>query len=263
MGRDTQVRLLSSQSYRERNWSRPGGGRSGHAVGAVGDRAGAGPGPRSLVEDEAELSDWVSDLRSDSFRGKWTGDDDDSDRGRGSGRGRSKFNETKRRRDSDSDEFGESTRQRSRRAPGRLYGRDSSRAARRLESEDDEGFPPRRKFGDDKSMRGSVKSKLGSRASGREFGQRNLRPFGRNGGMVDRFKAEEESEDDHEEERKNLTDLISEDESEIDDSDEDEFVKTSTDSKFGVENAEKIGRISPEKSTSYLSETRYCSPLLW
>lgn len=254
MGRDTQVRLLSAQPYRERNWSRSDGRRSARDVGAIRDRGRAAP--RSLIEDEAELSDWVSDLRTGSFRGKWTSEDDDSDRERGSGRGRGIFSETKRRRESDSDEFGESARQRTRSTPGRLYGRESSRASRQLGSEDGEGLPPRRKSGD-KSVRGEMKSKVGSRASAREFVQRNSKPFRRNRGMLDHFKAQEESEDDYEEERRHLTDLMSEDESEVDDSDEDEFMKRSNGSQFGA--VEKVARVSPGKSDSYLSETRYCS----
>ena len=34
---------------------------------------------KSLIEDEAELSDWVSDLRTDSFRGQLTSEDEASD----------------------------------------------------------------------------------------------------------------------------------------------------------------------------------------
>ncbi|KAF9669066.1 hypothetical protein SADUNF_Sadunf14G0069100 [Salix dunnii] len=83
---------------------------------------------KSLVEDEAEISDWVSDLRTSSFRGRFISEDEsDSDMGRrygskrgpardrdsGSNRGggREGFS-TKRRRESDSDEFGEPTRRR-------------------------------------------------------------------------------------------------------------------------------------------------------
>ncbi|KAB5527195.1 hypothetical protein DKX38_021042 [Salix brachista] len=83
---------------------------------------------KSLVEDEAEISDWVSDLRTSSFRGRLTSEDEsDSDMGRrygskrgpardrdsGSNRGgaREGFS-TKRRRESDSDEFGEPARRR-------------------------------------------------------------------------------------------------------------------------------------------------------
>ncbi|KAG2300766.1 hypothetical protein Bca52824_037238 [Brassica carinata] len=33
---------------------------------------------KSLIEDEAELSDWVSDLRTSSVRGKFTSDEDEA-----------------------------------------------------------------------------------------------------------------------------------------------------------------------------------------
>ncbi|KAK4782814.1 hypothetical protein SAY86_007188 [Trapa natans] len=249
LGRANQVRMLSSQPYRERNWSGPGGGRD---VAAVGD---GGRGTRrSLIDDEAELSDWVSDLRTSSFKGKWASEDEGSDRDRGSGRGRSKFSEPKRRREMDSGDFGGSERQRTRRTPGKMYGREFSRASRELDSEGDEGFPPPRKSWGDKPMRGSMNPKAGFRAGGRDLGQRTSKPFGRDRGPVSRFQADE-SEDDYEKERKDLTDLISEDESEDDDSDEDELLERSNGSLSGVE--KKVAQVSSGKSDSYLSETRF------
>ncbi|KAK3026602.1 hypothetical protein RJ639_041622 [Escallonia herrerae] len=66
---------------------------------------------KSLIEDEAELSDWVSELRSDSFR-KSSYSDDDSGRGRFSSSNRRRdgrddrggFSSGKRRRESHSDD---------------------------------------------------------------------------------------------------------------------------------------------------------------
>ncbi|CAN1309259.1 DEAD-box ATP-dependent RNA helicase 31 [Linum perenne] len=51
---------------------------------------GSSKASKSLIDDEAELSDWVGDLRTSSIRGRLTSDEDsDSDRGRGGGaRGR-------------------------------------------------------------------------------------------------------------------------------------------------------------------------------
>ncbi|KAK4593883.1 hypothetical protein RGQ29_017816 [Quercus rubra] len=75
---------------------------------------------KSLIEDEAELSDWVSDLRTDSFRGQLTSEDEASDvnrvrnrtRDRDSKGGRESIsmmnNNNKRRRSKES--FGESNR---------------------------------------------------------------------------------------------------------------------------------------------------------
>ena len=91
---------------------------------------------KSLIEDEAELSDWVSDLRTDSFRGQLTSEDEASDvnrvrnrtRDRDSKGGResiSMMNNNKRRRSKES--FDESNR--------------NSRVSRRFGSalEDNEG----------------------------------------------------------------------------------------------------------------------------
>ncbi|KAK3037304.1 hypothetical protein RJ639_032066 [Escallonia herrerae] len=69
---------------------------------------------KSLIEDEAELSDWVSELRSDSFR-KNSYSDDDSGRGRFSSSDRRRdgrddrggFSSGKRRRESHADDNGE------------------------------------------------------------------------------------------------------------------------------------------------------------
>lgn len=43
---------------------------------------------KSLIEDEAELSDWITDLKTDSFRTRLSSEDEGSDRGRGRGRGK-------------------------------------------------------------------------------------------------------------------------------------------------------------------------------
>ncbi|PSS24217.1 DEAD-box ATP-dependent RNA helicase [Actinidia chinensis var. chinensis] len=74
---------------------------------------------KSLIEDEAELSDWVSGLRSDSFRTRlYSSDDDkagnenrDGDRRRVNNE-RGRFSPGKRRRDSDSDSYSSMSRQR-------------------------------------------------------------------------------------------------------------------------------------------------------
>ncbi|XP_057497774.1 DEAD-box ATP-dependent RNA helicase 31-like isoform X2 [Actinidia eriantha] len=74
---------------------------------------------KSLIDDEAELSDWVSGLRSDSFRTRlYSSDDDksgnenrDGDRRRGNNE-RGRFSPGKRRRDSDSDSYSSMSRQR-------------------------------------------------------------------------------------------------------------------------------------------------------
>ncbi|KAK4797823.1 hypothetical protein SAY86_030149 [Trapa natans] len=245
LGRVFHVRMLSSQPYRERNWSRPDGSRSSSRDAAAVRDGGRGP-RRSLIDDEAQLSDWVGDRRTGSFKGKRASEDDGSDRERAPGRGRTKFGEAKRRRETDTGDFGESERQRTRRAPTRTFGRESSRPPRQLDSEGDDGFPPLRKSWGDNPTRGNMNPRAGQRAGRRDFGQRTSKP--RDGeGAVSRFQSEEE--------RMDLTDLISEDESEVDDSDEDELVKSSNGSLPGIE--KKVAQVSSGQSDSYLSETRF------
>ncbi|PSS03958.1 DEAD-box ATP-dependent RNA helicase [Actinidia chinensis var. chinensis] len=77
---------------------------------------------KSLIDDEAELSDWVSGLKSDSFRTRlYSSDDDkagsenrDGDRRRGKDErgGRGRVSPGKRRRESDSDDYSSMSRQR-------------------------------------------------------------------------------------------------------------------------------------------------------
>ncbi|XP_059312484.1 DEAD-box ATP-dependent RNA helicase 31-like isoform X2 [Lycium ferocissimum] len=64
--------------------------------------SGSGPVSKSLIEDEAELSDWVSGLRSDSSFKKtqvYSDSDDNEERGRG------KFGNKRSRDDDDDDDF--------------------------------------------------------------------------------------------------------------------------------------------------------------
>lgn len=131
---------------------------------------------KSLIDDEAELSDWVSGLRSNSFRthdddsGSGSGRDRGSGRGRGSDRGRGRgrdersgrdgvrFSSFKRQRDGDSDDY----------SMGRdSFSREKTRFGGKFEGKD-EGFVSRR--GDNNS----TMSKRGGRGS--EFG------YGRGGG---------------------------------------------------------------------------------
>ncbi|RVX10073.1 hypothetical protein VitviT2T_023778 [Vitis vinifera] len=65
---------------------------------------------KSLMEDEAELSDWVSGLKDDSFRTRFNDDDSEGERGTG----RSGRDSMKRTREIESDEFGDFNRRRGR-----------------------------------------------------------------------------------------------------------------------------------------------------
>lgn len=75
--------------------------------GRRGSRAGEIRGSKSLIEDEAELSDWVSDLHSNK---RFIKDDGVSDFRKGSGRENRGSYSMKRRRESDSDDFYDSSR---------------------------------------------------------------------------------------------------------------------------------------------------------
>ncbi|KAF5201124.1 Dead-box atp-dependent rna helicase [Thalictrum thalictroides] len=103
-----------------------GGERGGFQGGSFGGRIGQA---KSLIEEEDEVDDWISELKPDSFRLEGTsGSDDDSgrDRFRDSGRGRDSgsmrsqrggrggFSSSKRSRESDSDDFDLSDRRSSR-----------------------------------------------------------------------------------------------------------------------------------------------------
>ncbi|KAF3439877.1 hypothetical protein FNV43_RR18155 [Rhamnella rubrinervis] len=281
---------------------------------------------KSLIDDEAELSDWVGELRSDSFRGRFTSEDDsdgergyksrdrneggyrsrdrneggyrsrdrveggyrsgerdgggyksgDRDRGGFKSRDRDGGRESypmKRRRskESGSDEFSESSRRRTQ-APSK-----NSRTNRRLGGEfgnddDKKLFSPGRSRGS-----GGEKSnlKLNSNSDsfmGRKGGRNVEMGFDRNrdrnslreGGMDSRKAVHFLDDEDEEGSRFGIKDLISEEDSDsyedTDNADNGILVKKSESSLFGLD--KEIGakippRSLPEKSQSYLSDTRF------
>lgn len=222
--------------------------------------SGSRASPKSLIEDEAELSDWVSGL----------GKDDLVEEGSlGQFRGRSYGDEVslgvKRQRYGDSDDFVGSGRRKSRRDAEGIDSRDSRRRYGNKLGDSEELSSPQRRF-DDRSGSRSARSSTGKRG-GRDSNSRlawnsrgNADAMRRNAGPLDKYKDEEE------EERKSfmgrIDDLISEEDSEVDDedNDDDEFVKKSANSLFGEEGqavVENSKTISQQSSDSYLSETRY------
>ncbi|KAF5961980.1 hypothetical protein HYC85_003189 [Camellia sinensis] len=134
---------------------------------------------KSLIDDEAELSDWVSGLRSNSSR---DGDGDDIGRGSSRGRvgdrrrgrderggGRDRASPAKRGRGSDSDDYGMSNRGMGRDSFG-SFSRNSSGKARfgtQLEGEND-GFGSQRRENGWRGGEDSTIAKRGGRGS--EFG---------------------------------------------------------------------------------------------
>ncbi|KAI8544974.1 hypothetical protein RHMOL_Rhmol07G0007000 [Rhododendron molle] len=180
---------------------------------------------KSLIDDEAELSDWVSGLRSNSFRthdddsGSGSGRDRGGGRGRGSDRGRgrdersgrdgARFSSFKRQRDGDSDDYSTSNR-----LTGRdSYSREKTRFGGKFEGKDD-GFVSRRRDNGWQGEKDSTMSKRGGRSSefgyGRDRGGGGGRGNGRGSGGLNKggksmqrggfVTSEEEIGDDSEEE---------------------------------------------------------------
>ncbi|OMO64293.1 hypothetical protein CCACVL1_21871 [Corchorus capsularis] len=97
---------------------------------------------KSLIEDEAELSDWVDELRTDSFRGRLTSDDEQRDADRARNRARSRDRErnrgsVKRSRENEFDSFRGSSRNGFRGNSGDSFSR-NSRFSKRFVSEFEE-----------------------------------------------------------------------------------------------------------------------------
>ncbi|KAF8026977.1 hypothetical protein BT93_E0026 [Corymbia citriodora subsp. variegata] len=225
--------------------------------------SGSRASPKSLIEDEAELSDWVSGLGKDDLVGEVSS---------GRVRGRSSADEAsfgvKRQRYGDSDDFVGSDRRKGRRDAEGLDSRDSRRRYGNELGDREEFSSPRRRF-DDRSKSRSARSstwKRGDRDSDLQLTRNsrgNANAIRKNAGPVDKYKDEEEEvEEEREKFMGRIGDLISEEDSEEDgtDDDIDKFVKKSTNSLFGEEKqavVENSKRISQQSSDSYLSETRF------
>ncbi|XP_043716784.1 DEAD-box ATP-dependent RNA helicase 31-like isoform X2 [Telopea speciosissima] len=219
----------------------------------TGSSGGRGGQAKSLVEDEAELSDWISELKTDSFRVGFTSEsEDDSDTGRNRSRirdkGRVSFSSPKNERrgkggvlsakrpiDSDSDDFTVTNRRSSRSMTG-------SRSKRLIRSESEE----------DESEAFSSEAKKGGRDSNLSFGKgqrdRNLQ----RGGESSR-RAVTMSEDEDEDLRYSIEDLPSEE-----DNDKDLSKSANSLTGFAKEvNVQPMPRSTTGKTDSYLSQTRF------
>ncbi|KAL5571403.1 hypothetical protein UlMin_021000 [Ulmus minor] len=260
------LRKLSTRPVR----ARPGSGSEFTRGGGRGEARAS----KSLIEDEAELSDWVSELRDDSFKGRLSSEDEsDDDRDRRS-RVRGGGSLKKRRMDSDSEEFEDSNRPRSRTPIGSVSR--NSQMNRRFDAkgENGDGFSRNsqmnRRF-DAKGENGN--REFFSRRSNSMTGKRgekdvklgynrNVSDNGLRRDRRDSTKQFRVVDDDDEMEKRNkfdVGDLLSEGDSDIDeDEDEDEadaFVKKSASSL--LKSAKVSPPPSPGQSDSYLSETRF------
>ncbi|KAK4266984.1 hypothetical protein QN277_023834 [Acacia crassicarpa] len=216
---------------------------------------------KSLMEDEAELSDWIDDLKTNSYRGRLTSEEDDSDREMGRNGGRIRASGSmKGGRESGSNRFGESTRRKTRDS-FESFSRNSRRSPRFEDNDDKEGNEFRSPRGGRVSEGRNEKSLLGKR-SGEEF---------RRGRRDGRRQLNSMSDDDAEEDEQGAKkfigrfgDLISEqdsdDEDTADEYGDDDLLKKTLDSRLGREMELKKSsptRGSPERSDSYLSETKF------
>ncbi|XVE77268.1 hypothetical protein DITRI_Ditri13aG0048600 [Diplodiscus trichospermus] len=235
---------------------------------------------KSLIEDEAELSDWVGELRTDSFRGRLTSEDEELDADRARNRVRSRDRERtrgsiKKRVESEMDNFREPNRKGSRGPSGDSFSR-NSRFSKRFDSEleDDDDDEEEKKSYLRKSPCGkrenrnvdSWKGKKNERGLGsRNIGKKRINNLGRKSNFG---KEEEEDDDDNdfEEERgrkmRSIGNFLSEEDSdftETEDNDDGVF-RNKAIFALGLEkDVSQIGnpRSSPGKSESYLSETRF------
>lgn len=232
-----------------------------------GRRSGAGVeirASKSLIEDEAELSDWVSDLRTSSLRGKFTSDEDNSgpevarrnvdrDNDRGPRRGREgqsdRFGGAKRGKEGEMDRFGGSNRRRTSSEPA-----DSFRNKR---FGDREGARNGRIQGksSDSSFRGRNERNVDSGFS-RERGMENNRGLGK---QPRGLRQEEEDSSDEDERRivsGSIDDLLSEDSSDEDDEYDEPLIKKAASAPKAVQ-TDKPRSEHVKTSDSYLSKTRH------
>ncbi|KAM0048205.1 putative RNA helicase [Helianthus debilis subsp. tardiflorus] len=216
---------------------------------------------KSLIEDEAELSDWVSELKSDSFKKSRLYSDSDDDGGG----------------DNDSDWRGKRKRESDSRGKGRSGGEFGVERGRGRSSGDSRG-PGR--FRDemrtDLRARGRPGGELGRRNDGfRKSFEKRKEAF--NDGLVPKrggksgsrggFMVSDDEEDlGRKRTMRKFSELISDDEDDDDDNDDDdddEEGNIDLDDGSILEKLEKPARVnppprsSPDGSESYLSETRF------
>ncbi|KAG8477489.1 hypothetical protein CXB51_030865 [Gossypium anomalum] len=235
---------------------------------------------KSLIEDEAELSDWVGELRTDSFRGRLTSEDEELDADRQRNRARSSDRKrngvsVKWRRESEFDNFRESSKRETRGNFGDSISR-KSRFSKRFDNElededsddngedDDESYSSR-KSGGVKRENTKMDSRRGKRNE-RGLGSRNAGSGRRMGlGRKSNFHEEEDTDASEEEkgrEMKGLENFLSEEDSDINAAAEDDYIilRKKASSALGLEkDADQTvtPRSSQGKSESYLSETRF------
>ncbi|KAK1425258.1 hypothetical protein QVD17_20606 [Tagetes erecta] len=210
---------------------------------------------KSLIEDEAELSDWVSELKSDSFKkSRLYSDDDDDDRYKGGDKGGDKGGGKglgfKRKRESESDGYRKDSRGKGREFGNRENWNEKRRFGGELERRNDRGKGNREGFESLRKGKKGYEDRFGLKRGG--------------GGSVSRGSVVISDEDD--EGRKDtmskFVELIS-DEDDDDDDDDNEIIDLDDgdgdddDGMLQKPAAVKPPRVSPDGSESYLSEKRF------
>ncbi|KAF7154485.1 hypothetical protein RHSIM_Rhsim01G0081800 [Rhododendron simsii] len=244
---------------------------------------------KGLIDDEAELSDWVSELASDSVLTRDSGNGSSSNRGRGRderGRGRGRVSSANRRRESDLGRYEKSDGQMGRESFGSFSRGKGRGGGDEMKGRNDGFVLPRREEGRGR-VRGMGRDALGSSArssrgnsrfgSGSEGGWKMPKTAGRgselgygrkqgggsgefsNGGKISikgsvLIAKEGRVEEDDDEKRggnsrKSLADFISEEDSEGEE-------EKDIDDDGDLFASNKVPS-SPETSDSYLSETRF------
>ena len=246
---------------------------------------------KSLIEDEAELSDWVSELRSDSFRGKLTSEDEASsdvvDRARNRTRGREirdrdnkgstsvrdsfsnkkpRIRETSEPTQNRSDSFSRNSRATRRfgsaledeRTTGNNGGsRNANVMGRRVGREMDKGYV---RNGGNRGSSDGIRGNRGSSDGIRKGGVKDSTAT-----KLPRWMDDDDVDEDEEKLMPAIGDLLSEEDSDAEDDDDDdgELLKKNVSSMFGLAKEEVSVKVSPRTSSteseslSYLSQTRY------
>ncbi|XP_076950317.1 DEAD-box ATP-dependent RNA helicase 31-like [Bidens hawaiensis] len=221
---------------------------------------------RSLIEDEAELSDWVSELKSDSFKKSRLYSDSDVDN---DVRGR-KGSDLKRKQESDGNNninnrgFGDRG---DSRGNGRSnggsgdYSRGRGRFKGELEKKNDgfkRGVDKGNGFGFD-SLRKGKKGFSRDLDKGKGNGKGDYGVVSKRGGKSGRFMVSDDDEARKDTVSK-FTELISSDEDDDDDDEDEEDTDIDDGNDNGVLRkpaSVNLPRVSPDGSESYLSETRF------
>ncbi|KAL8268568.1 hypothetical protein R6Q59_002366 [Mikania micrantha] len=219
-----------------------------------------GRSAKSLIEDEAELSDWVSELKSDSFKKSrlYSDSDDGHDDRRGC-----KSYDLKRKRKGDSDGYNKGLFDRDSGGKGRSggefgnrrdnvfkngrFGGESERRSDRFSRDLNRGKGNRESFDSLRKGRKPYDNGLVSKRGGKNTSKRGI--------MIS------DDDDDNEEHKIRMSkfiEMISDDDDDDDDDDEREIIDLDDEGGMpGKSAALNPPRTSPDGSESYLSETRF------